>query len=138
MFNPFRIWRHHLANEAHRRIIHALPTARERAQAQERAQLTKLGPPTGRRCSTEEWAAFEARWLPAYREHQRMQLLILTAAQNSHRRHGDDASVLTAQKAIDDIQTQEITWMTLNAFAQRRGAKGARPPRALERSMTTD
>lgn len=129
------IWRHHLQNEANRRIIAAHPTVREQERVAARERLHRLGPPTGRRCTAEEWAVFAERWMAEYRDHRRLQIAQYRGVQATWRRQGNEEKIAEIDTLIAELMEKPITWMTLNNFAQSRGQRGARPPRELERSL---
>lgn len=116
MMNPFNIWRHHLANEAHRRYIAEHPTAAEIQRARER----RLGPPAGGRATLGEWNEFVHAYLPLLQEDRLYKIKIATAS-------GD-------QSWINSLK-EPITWPMLGAYARSMDQPALRPPREWERAI---
>lgn len=113
MFNPLRMWRHHLSNEAHRRYIANNPTPREIQRAQRRA----AGPDTGTRCTPAEWESFVSEYLPS--------LLVDRAIQRRVANKTGNAILLQSLE-------RPVTWQMLLHYAKNLGATGLRPPREIE------
>lgn len=116
MMNPFKIWRHHLANEAHRRYIAEHPTPR----ALRRARENKLGPIAGRRTSQEQWDAFVTCYLPMVLE-DRAHKIRFASAMNDHAR-------------ISYLR-EPITWQTIVAYVRAESLTALRPPKDWERTI---
>lgn len=114
--NPLRIWRHHLANEAHRRYIAEHPTNREIQRARER----RLGPIAGRRASQEQWDAFVTCYLP----------MVLGD-------RGDKIRVATAMRDFERVNylREPITWQMIVAYVRASNLTALRPPKAWERTI---
>lgn len=110
MMNPFRIWRHHLANEAHRRYIAAHPTEREVQRTERRLR----GPLVGRRANFREWYDFVNTYLPQLEQDRAIRLSL----------------------PHHSVSLKEpITCPMISAYAQSLGTKALRPPLEWERMI---
>jgi len=114
MMNPFKIWRHHLANEAHRRYIAAHPTEREAQRAERRLR----GPLVGRRANFREWYDFVNAYLPQLEQDRAIKLNLTPPLR-------DPARIASLK--------EPITCSMISAYAQSLGAKTLRPPQEWER-----
>jgi hypothetical protein len=110
MFGLWRMWRHHLANEAHRRVIRAHPTAKREAR-----------PTLGTRCRTEdEWFAYERLWTPQLASHRALMRLFYTKEIRRAQVNDDQFALDKAEAALARTE-RPIQWQDIAAYARYMG-----------------
>lgn len=129
----FRLWRHHLANAAHRRYLELHPSVRQRERAEQRALARQHGPMLGTRCRDEaEWSAYVNTHLLNCRIYRAVALDLA----ETRLREAKDRTEFDRWTIIRSRLEGPITWTALREYVQTvPHAPAMRPPEHLERIL---
>jgi len=132
LLNPFAIYRHHLANKAHRRYLEQHPTEAEVAKARTRAENARIGRPTSRFRSRdeEEWDVYLQTYLGPCQDERNQQRDVFMPMLDTAVAYGDQAKI-TRYKLMIARTERPLTWEVLAEFVRRQGFRALKPPRSL-------
>lgn len=128
----FSLYRHHLANKAHRRFLENNPSSREIAKAKKRSEYARIGRPTSRFRShdEQEWDDYVARFLGPCQDERNQQRDVFLPMLDTATVYGDPAKIKRYQSMIARTE-RPLTWEVLAEYVRRQGFRALKPPRSL-------